>query len=143
MVVYPSFLYNYTDIMMGWPHETRMSLPVARHTSMSNKHVLIHCKEKGASNNNVKTTQLAPSPSHVPSWARRSPIPHIGVPVDSATIFCDNQSAIHLASNPAHHERSKHVDIDYHLIRELVQSHVLKLINHVRTKLTPSGGFVH
>ncbi|KAL5564826.1 hypothetical protein UlMin_027990 [Ulmus minor] len=33
-----------------------------------------------------------------------------------ATVFCDNQSAIHLCKNHMYHERTKHVDIRYHFI---------------------------
>lgn len=36
------------------------------------------------------------------------------------TIFCDNKSAIALSKNPVFHGRSKHIDIKYHKIRELV-----------------------
>lgn len=39
-----------------------------------------------------------------------------GVPV----IFCDNLSAIALASNPVFHARTKHIEVDYHFIREKV-----------------------
>ncbi|XP_017184644.2 uncharacterized mitochondrial protein AtMg00810-like [Malus domestica] len=35
-------------------------------------------------------------------------------------IFCDNKSAIALAFNPVFHARTKHVEIDYHYIREKV-----------------------
>ncbi|KAM1806086.1 hypothetical protein ACFX11_029271 [Malus domestica] len=37
-------------------------------------------------------------------------------------IFCDNKSAIALAFNPVFHARTKHVEIDYHYIREKVLS---------------------
>ncbi|KAB2629117.1 hypothetical protein D8674_033912 [Pyrus ussuriensis x Pyrus communis] len=40
-------------------------------------------------------------------------------------IFCDNKSAIALAFNPVFHARTKHVEIDYHYIREKV------LLGHV------------
>lgn len=36
-------------------------------------------------------------------------------------LFCDNQSAIVLAKNPKHHEKSKHIDLRYHFIRELIE----------------------
>jgi hypothetical protein len=34
---------------------------------------------------------------------------------------CDNQAAIQIASHDTHHNRSKHIDIRYHFIREIVQ----------------------
>ena len=35
-------------------------------------------------------------------------------------IYCDNIIAIALASNPVYHARMKHVEVDYHFIREKV-----------------------
>lgn len=42
-------------------------------------------------------------------------------------INCDNKSAIALAKNPVFHERSKHIDIKYHFIRDLVKSEEIVL----------------
>ena len=33
-------------------------------------------------------------------------------------IYCDNISAIALASNPVYHACIKHIEVDYHFIRE-------------------------
>ena len=39
---------------------------------------------------------------------------------DPTQIFVDNKSAIALAKNPVFHDRSKHIDIRYHYIRECI-----------------------
>ena len=35
--------------------------------------------------------------------------------------FCDNNSAINLSKNPVQHSKSKHIEIRYHFIRDLVE----------------------
>jgi len=36
-------------------------------------------------------------------------------------VYCDNQSIISMTKNPVFHSRRKHIDIQHHFIRELVQ----------------------
>ena len=45
----------------------------------------------------------------------------------ATTLFEDNQSAIALAKNPIHHARSKHIDIQYHFIREKIESKEIEI----------------
>lgn len=37
-------------------------------------------------------------------------------------INCDRQSALHLMQNPMYHERSKHIDIKMHFIKDTITS---------------------
>ncbi|XP_062085399.1 uncharacterized mitochondrial protein AtMg00810-like [Humulus lupulus] len=51
-------------------------------------------------------------------------------------LHCDNMRTLHLASNPVLHARTKHVEIDYHFVRERVKS------GHLQLCFTPSDNQV-
>ncbi|XP_067131301.1 uncharacterized protein [Centruroides vittatus] len=40
-------------------------------------------------------------------------------------VYCDNQSTIQLSKNAVFHKRSKHIDVSYHVTRELVEKRKL------------------
>ncbi|KAL9994189.1 putative RNA-directed DNA polymerase [Helianthus debilis subsp. tardiflorus] len=45
----------------------------------------------------------------------------------TSTIVCDNKAAIQISENPVQHDRTKHVEVDRHFIKEKLESGVIKL----------------
>ena len=47
--------------------------------------------------------------------------------LDTTVILCDNQSCIKMIENPVFHDKSKHIEIQYFYIRDMVQKGAIKL----------------
>ena len=47
--------------------------------------------------------------------------------MEETTIVCDNQSCIKMKKNHVSHDKSKHIEIWYHYIRDMVQRGAIKL----------------
>ncbi|WP_036768046.1 Ty1/Copia family ribonuclease HI, partial [Plesiomonas shigelloides] len=51
----------------------------------------------------------------------------LGFQQEKYQLFCDSQSAIHLRKNSSFHSRSKHIDVRYHWIRDVLEKKQLQL----------------
>jgi hypothetical protein len=71
--------------------------------------------------------------------------------LETIVIHCDNQSCLKLTENPVFHDRSKHIEMKYHFIRDMVQRRTIKLqyirtdeqITDILTKPLSLGKFVY
>ena len=45
----------------------------------------------------------------------------IGFVQKGVRLYCDSQSAIFLAKNLAYHAKTKHIDVQYHFVRDMVE----------------------
>jgi hypothetical protein len=54
-------------------------------------------------------------------WLRKLLADLFGHEMDSTIIHCDNQSCVKLLESPLFHNKSKHIEIKYHYIRDMLQ----------------------
>ena len=61
----------------------------------------------------------------------------LGIKEQTPMLHCDSQSAIQLARNPVYHSKTKHVDVKYHFIREMLEDKQIQLVK-VHTTENPA-----
>jgi len=73
-------------------------------------------------------------------WIQRL-LTELGVPhVKAARLWCDNIGAKYLSANPVFHARTKHIEIDFHFVRERVAQKLLD-IRFISTSDQVADGF--
>ena len=58
----------------------------------------------------------------------------------AAKLWCDNIGAKYISANPVFHARTKHIEVDYHFVRERVARRLLE-IEYISTKDQVADGF--
>lgn len=51
-------------------------------------------------------------------------------------LYNDNKAAMYIANNIVFYERTKHIEVDYHFLRDKIQSNVIS-IEHLQSKWQP------
>ncbi|KAL1080812.1 hypothetical protein V6Z11_D09G020200 [Gossypium hirsutum] len=51
----------------------------------------------------------------------------LGLVQEHISVYCDSQSAIHLAKNQVYHARTKHIDVRFHFVREIIDEGKIRL----------------
>lgn len=54
------------------------------------------------------------------SWLRNLLRELLYPPLTATLVYCDNVSAVYMSSNPVQHQRTKHIEIDIHFVRDKV-----------------------
>nr|GFA18608.1 retrovirus-related Pol polyprotein from transposon TNT 1-94 [Tanacetum cinerariifolium] len=75
----------------------------------------------------------------------------LGVELNRVTINCDNQGTIHLSRNHVFHERTKHINVRYHFIREVLEAKTVEVLKvgtehnaaNALTKVVPGHKLQH
>ena len=76
-------------------------------------------KQNGVSWSSAESKYIAMAQSVCKIMWIRQLLMEVGIKT-SVPAWCDNQVAIHIISNPIFHERTKHIEIDCHFIREKI-----------------------
>ncbi|GJX32641.1 ribonuclease H-like domain-containing protein [Tanacetum coccineum] len=51
-------------------------------------------------------------------------------PLSTATlVYCDNVSAVYMSANPVQHQRTKHIEIDIHFVRDMVTAGQVRVLH--------------
>ena len=83
-------------------------------------------------------------------WVRKLLTENGFSPRETCKLMCDNKAAISISENPVQHDRTKHVEVDRHFIKEQLENEILNLpyvkseeqLADILTKAVPAKSFI-
>jgi hypothetical protein len=85
-------------------------------------------KQDSIAQSTAETKYIAASAaSREAVWLRKLLLDLFNAKLEPTVIHCDNQSCIKLSENPMFHDRSKHIEMRYHYVRDMVQKNILSI----------------
>ena len=91
------------------------------------------CKQKVVALSSCEAEYIAAATATCQGvWLARLLADLLNVEARAPTLRVDNKSAISLIKNPVHHDRTKHIDVKYHYVRECAEGGLID-VQFIRT----------
>ena len=121
-------LYGYTDVAWAGSVSDRRSTSGGCYCMGSTMISWFSRKQSSVSLSMTKAENVAAcSASCEAIWLRKLMPSLFNLELDTTVILCDNQSCINMAENPVFHDKSKHIELRYFYIRDMIQKGSIKL----------------
>ena len=121
-------LEGWVDADWAGCHETRRS--TTGYVFKLNNSPIVWCsrRQQTVASSTVEAEYIATAEAAREAVWLRNLLKELDFKMSRPTILhVDNQGAMRLAINPSTHQRTKHIDIKHHLIRELIESNTVQL----------------
>jgi hypothetical protein len=97
-------------------------------------------KQKTVSRSNTEVEYKAMADATAEIMWVQSVLQDLSISPKAAILCCDNMGAKYLASNPIFHGRTKHVEVDFHFVRDHVSQKLLQ-VRFISTNDQVADGF--
>ena len=121
-------LYGYTDADWVGSVSDRRSTSSGCYSLGSAMISWFSKKQSSVALSTAEAEYIAACPaSYEAIWLRKLMSGLFNLDLDTTVILCDNQSSIKMTENPMFHDKSKHIEIQYFYIRDMIQKGAIKL----------------
>jgi hypothetical protein len=118
-------LHGFTDSDSEWTERVLPDIVISLGSAM----ISWSSRKQGSiAQSTVEAKYIAASvASREAVWLRKLLSYLFSAELEPTVIHCDNQSCIKLFENPEFHDRSKHIEMRYHYVRDMVQKNILSI----------------